>query len=140
MSEEAYAKPVPEPGRDTKPYWEGLNEGRLLLQRCGACGKIRHYPRPVCDACYAMEVEWVEASRRGSVHSWTVAHHPFHPGFKRELPYILAIVDLAEGVRLNAQLRGIEAGAVRIGLPVEVRFERATAGLTLPYVVPAGAG
>src|SRR5678816_4904029 len=92
MPTEAAAKPLPEPTRDSKPYWDGLNEGRLLLQQCAACMRIRHYPRPVCDACYSMEVAWIEASGRGRVHSWTVAHHPFHPGFKEELPYIVAIV------------------------------------------------
>ena len=79
-------KPLPEPTRDSKPYWDGLNEERLLLQQCAACMRIRHYPRPVCDACYSMEVAWIEASGRGRVHSWTVAHHPFHPGFKVVVP------------------------------------------------------
>ena len=54
MPTEAAAKPLPEPTRDSKPYWDGLNEGRLLLQQCAACRRIRHYPRPVCDACYSM--------------------------------------------------------------------------------------
>ena len=135
MPTEAAAKPLPEPTRDSKPYWDGLNEGRLLLQQCAACRKIRHYPRPVCDACYSMEVAWIEASGRGRVHSWTVAHHPFHPGFKEELPYIVAIVDLEEGVRMNAQMRGVTPGEMRIGLPVQVTFERTKEGLTLPAFV-----
>jgi len=135
MSADPYLKPEPEPTRESKPYWDGLNEGRLLLQRCAACGRVRHYPRPVCDACHSMEVEWSQASGRGRVHSWTVAHHAFNPAFKRELPYVLAIVDLEEGVRMNAQLRGVDAAALRIGLPVELRFERVREGLTLPYFV-----
>ena len=135
MSEE-YLKPVPEPGRDTRPYWDALNEGRLVIQRCGQCGKPRHYPRPVCDACYSMDVDWKEASGRGTVHSWTVAHHPFHIGFKRELPYLVVTVDLEEGVRMQAQLRNADETSLRIGLPVEIRFERAKADLTLPYFVP----
>ena len=135
---EAYAKPVPEPGRESKPYWDGLNEGRLLIQKCGECGKLRHYPRALCDHCYSFAVEWVEASGRGTVHSWTVTHHPFHQGFKRELPYILVTVDLAEGVRLQAQLRDLPHDRIKPGMPVSVRFERAKEGLTLPYFVPAG--
>jgi uncharacterized OB-fold protein len=135
MATEAAAKPLPEPTRDSKPYWDGLNEGRLLLQQCAACMKTRHYPRPVCDACYSMEVAWSEASGRGQVHSWTVAHHPFHPGFKEELPYIVAIVDLEEGVRMNAQMRGVTPDEMRIGLPVQVIFERTKDGVTLPAFV-----
>ena len=137
MSGEPGTKPVPEPTRDSKPYWDGLSQGRLLIQTCAACGKLRHYPRPVCDACYSMEVSWTQASGRGRVHSWTVAHHAFHPGFKPELPYILALVDLEEGVRMTAQLRGVTPGEMRIGLPVAVAFERTTRELALPAFVRA---
>jgi uncharacterized OB-fold protein len=137
MSGEPATKPVPEPTRDSKPYWDGLGQGRLLIQTCAACGKLRHYPRPVCDACYSMEVTWTQASGRGCVHSWTVAHHAFHPGFKQELPYILALVDLEEGVRMTAQLRGVTPGEMRIGLPVAVAFERTTGELAVPAFVRA---
>ncbi len=92
-----YAKLTPQPTPDTQPYWDGLNAHRLRLQRCADCGKVRHYPRPVCDACYSMRVEWIDASGRGRVHSWTTTHHAFHPGFKPDLPYTLVTVDLDEG-------------------------------------------
>jgi uncharacterized OB-fold protein len=137
MADDAYTKPLPEPSRDSKPYWDALAEGRLVIQQCAACGTLRHYPRPVCDACYSMDVTWRQACGRGRVHSWTVAHHAFHPGFKGELPYVLATVDLEEGVRMVAQLRGMAPEAMAIGLPVEVTFERAGDGLTLPVFAPA---
>jgi uncharacterized OB-fold protein len=135
MAADADAKPLPAPSHDSKPFWDALKEGRLVTQQCAACGKLRHYPRPVCDACYSMDVTWRQASGRGRVHSWTVAHHPFHPGFKSELPYVLATVDLEEGVRMVAQLRGVALDDIALGLPVEVAFERATEELTLPYFV-----
>ena len=70
---------------------------------------------------------------RGTVHSWTVTHHAFNPGFKAELPYVLVTVDLDEGVRMQAPLRGVGAsGSLKSGLPVALRFERAKDGLTLP--------
>ena len=130
-------KPVPTPSRDTQAWWDGLNEGRLLIQRCGGCGKLRLYPRPMCDACHSLEAGWTEAAGTGTIHSWQVTHHPFNIGFKRELPYAVATVDLAEGVRLQAQLRDIAHDAIRSGLPVKVRFERVKEDLTLPYFVPA---
>jgi hypothetical protein len=129
-------KLVPEPTLHSGPYWEGLNQRKLLLQKCRGCGKIRHYPQPMCPACHSMEVEWVEASGRGTVHSWTIAHHAFHPGVREDLPYTLATVDLEEGVRMNAQLRGVPAEALRIGLPVRVAFATVKEGLTLPYLDP----
>ena len=128
---------MPQPTPDTQPYWDGLNAHVLRLQCCAACGKVRHYPRPVCDACYSMRIVWIDASGRGRVHSWTTTHHAFHPGFKTDLPYTLVTVDLDEGVRMNAQLRNLDPGDLRIGLPVRVAFESATDGLTLPVFVPA---
>ena len=128
----AYDKPVPEPNRDSQPYWDGLAAHRLVLQRCAACRVVRHYPRPVCDRCYALDCDWVEVSGRGSLHSWTVAHHAFHPGFKRELPYTLVTVDLDEGVRMQAPLIDPDSGPLAIGDALEIAYEDVSATLTLP--------
>ncbi|OJW23681.1 MAG: hypothetical protein BGO51_03810 [Rhodospirillales bacterium 69-11] len=106
-----------------------------MLQKCAGCGTIRHYPRPMCPSCHSMDSTWVEASGRGVVHSWTITHHAFHPGVRDDLPYTLATIDLAEGVRMNAQLRGVAPEMLRIGLPVRVKFETVKEGLTLPYLV-----
>jgi uncharacterized OB-fold protein len=85
-----------------------------------------------------MDATWRQVSGRGAVHSWTIAHHPFHPGFKDDLPYVLATVDLEEGVRMIAQLRGVPPEQLAIGLPVEVGFERATDEVTLPVFTRQG--
>jgi uncharacterized OB-fold protein len=127
-----YDKLVPSPTPETQPYWDGLLEHRLRLQSCADCGKVRHYPRPMCDVCWSMNTNWIDASGRGTVHSWTITHYAFHPGFKGDLPYILLTVDLPEGVRMNAQARGIDASALRVGLPVKVAFDPVKADLTLP--------
>jgi len=125
--------PLPNP--NSQPYWDGLRERRLMLQQCGECGTIRHYPRPVCDHCFSMEVEWVEASRRGTVHSWSESHHPFHPSFKADLPTMFVTVDLEEKVRLVGVLRDPEA-TLRVGLPVEIRFEDSPDGaFSMPVLV-----
>ncbi len=135
---ETYDKLVPSPSLDTKPHWDGLNEHKYLLQKCTDCGRVRHYPRPVCDACFSMNVEWVAASGRGRIYSWTITHHPFHPGWKGDLPYILVTADLDEGVRMNAQLRGADASALKIGAEVRIDYELAKEGLTLPVLRLAG--
>jgi uncharacterized OB-fold protein len=64
-----HARLMPQPTPDTQPYWDGLNAHTLRLQRGADCGKVRHYPRPVCDACYSMRIEWIDASGCGRVHS-----------------------------------------------------------------------
>lgn len=130
-------KPVPSPNPDTLPYWQGLKEGRLLVQKCSDCGKLRHYPRPICDACYSSEHRWVELKGEGTIHSWTVTHHPFAPGFKRELPYALVTVDLAEGVRMQAPLRKMDHASIAIGQPVRLIVEPSPSGWTYPAFVPA---
>lgn len=133
METTAYDKPVPQPSYESQPYWDGLREHKLMLQQCAECGQIRHYPRAVCPKCYSMDIKWARASGRGTVHSWTISHHAFQFGFKKELPLILVIVDLEEGVRMNSQLKGASADDLRIGLAVEVIFEDATRELSLPY-------
>ncbi|MFP6709951.1 MAG: OB-fold domain-containing protein [Alphaproteobacteria bacterium] len=136
MSDAAYDKPMPPLNRDSKPYWDSLQEGSMRLQSCAECGKVRHYPRPVCDSCHSFEVEWVHASGKGKVHSWTVSHHPFHPGFIVDLPMTLVTVDLEEGVRMCAQMHGVEPDQMSIDMPVELGYEAATPDLTLPVFRP----
>jgi hypothetical protein len=132
MNAPHYDKPLPDTSPLTQPFWDGLREHRLLLQSCKHCHAVRHYPRPVCDHCYSMDCEWVAGSGRGTIHSWTVNHHPFHFAFKRESPFVTVTVDLEEGVRMQAPLRGADGVALAIGMPVELIYEDMTAELTLP--------
>lgn len=113
-------KPLPPDVPLSRGYWQAAREGRLAVQRCTRCATLRHYPRLLCPACHDSGVEWVELSRRGTVHSWTVSHHAFHPAFKGEIPYALVTVDLQEGVRALGRWSG---GDLRIGQPVIGRFE-----------------
>jgi uncharacterized OB-fold protein len=136
MSTAVPSKPTPEWTPESRPYWEGLSRHVLMLQRCADCGRVRHYPRPMCDACHSLATGWIEASGEATVHSWTVAHHPFHPAFRQELPYVLVTADLPEGARLLAQLRGAGAESLRPGLPLRVDYEDNGEGLTLPVLRP----
>lgn len=131
---DAPVKPSPPPNELSRPHWEAAREGRLVLQCCAACGKLRHYPRLLCDQCYSDAVVWKQASGRGSVHSWTVSHHAFHPGFRDELPYTLVTVDLEEGVR--ALGRWQSEVALSIGLPVEGRYLARAEGVDLVFRPP----
>jgi uncharacterized protein len=117
---DATTKPVPHPTPVSAPYWDGAASGKLMLQRCTACATVRHYPRLYCSQCYSSDVAWIEASKRGTVHSWTVTHHAFHPAFADELPYTLVTVDLEEGVRVLGRYHGTQP--LKLGLPVRLRF------------------
>ena len=136
MSESSWQGPLPEPTLDSQPFWDGLREHRLVLQCCLECHQVRHYPRPVCDRCHSMECDWVEASGRGKVHSWTVSHHPFHPAFKELVPYVLVTVDLDAGVRMQSRLIDAEGVELEIGVLVELAFQEVCEGITLPLFRP----
>lgn len=125
-------KPRPQPAPENEPYWAGMREHRLLVQRCGDCGKRRHYPRPMCDACYSFDYTWEETGRSGTVHSWTVTHHPFHPGFKREVPYVTVTADIGDGIRIQAPLAQADASTLSVGAAVVVEFVDIDESLTLP--------
>jgi uncharacterized OB-fold protein len=116
--------------RDTALFWEGTAAGELRVQRCGACQALRHPPGPMCPRCGATDPSYVLASGRGEIYSYVVHHHPPVPG--RDLPFVVALVELEEGVRVLGELQGVEPERVRIGMPVEVVFDRIDDELTLP--------
>ncbi|MSP77093.1 MAG: hypothetical protein EXR12_13260 [Rhodospirillaceae bacterium] len=128
-------RPLPTPTRESQGYWEGMQAHELRLQYCAACGKVRHYPRPVCPHCFSMESEYRKAPTGGTIHAWTACYHPFNFYFKASAPYIVALVDMDAGVRVNAPLRGIAETGIKIGRRVRLGFETATKEVTLPYFV-----
>ena len=138
-------KPAPVPNELSRPYWEAAAQGRLVLQCCSACAVVRHYPRVLCDVCYSSAVHWQPASGRGTLHSWTVAHHAFHPAFAAEVPYVLVTVDLEEGVRALGRWRGAVPGSgsgsdapvIGIGAPVHGAFEAREGGVDLVFMASA---
>ena len=139
MAETKYIKPLPRIDEESKGYWEACRRHELVLQRCGDCGTLRHYPRALCPSCLSERIEWLRAAGTGHVYTFTVTHQNQAPGFRDALPYVLAYVELDEGVRLLTNIVDCAPDAVRIGMPVEVVFEDATPGITLPKFRPAAA-
>jgi uncharacterized OB-fold protein len=136
MADAKYGKPLPRIDEESKGYWEACQRHELVIQRCAACRTLRHYPRALCPRCLSDAVEWVRASGRGTVYTFTVTHQNQAPGFRDALPYVLAYVELDEGVRLLTNIVDCAPEAVRIGMPVEVVFEDATPAVTLPKFKP----
>ena len=129
-------KPLPRIDEESRGYWEALARHELYFQRCRDCGTKRFYPRAVCPVCLSSATEWVRASGRGTVYSFTVTYQNQAAGFREELPYVLAVVELAEGPRLMTNVVGCAPEAVRIGMAVEVVFEDVTAEITLAKFRP----
>lgn len=123
--------PLPVPDEDSAPFWEYCREGELRAQRCTACGRLRHPPRPVCPQCGSTAVEWQLLSGRGRVFTYAVSHQAIHPALEGRVPFTTLVVELDEGLRFTSNL--VEGSpAIEIGTPVEVVFEPQNDEITLP--------
>jgi uncharacterized OB-fold protein len=129
-------KPLPAANEDTAPYWEAARGGELRVQRCLDCRHLRFPPTLLCPRCLGERAEWERLSGRGTVFSFIVIHRPQHPAFFADAPYNVAIVELAEGVRTHTNIVGCANDEIRIGMPVEVVFERVNDEVTLPKFQP----
>lgn len=120
----------------TRAFWTGGERGELRILRCGACRTWLHPPGPVCPACLGTDLTPEATSGRGVVHTYTVNHQPWYPGF--DPPYVVAIVALPEqdGLRLTTNIVDCAPGDVRIGMPVRVTFDRYD-DVWLPMFAPA---
>jgi uncharacterized OB-fold protein len=123
--------PHPVPDGDSRPYWEGVTAGELRIQRCQDCVRAVFYPRALCPHCSSTHLTWERASGHGTIYSYTVVHQAYGP-FAGQVPFVVALIDLEEGVRLLSRIAGARE-SVQIGAPVHVVFERVDDELTLPY-------
>lgn len=130
-------KPVPEVTAELAPFFAACREGRLVVQRCRGCGERRFPPREICSHCLGGDADWVASSGKGTIVSYNVMHQVYHPGFAAEVPYAVVLVGLEDGGRLISNLVDCPLERVRIGMPVEVRFEKRSADVTLPQFAPA---
>jgi hypothetical protein len=127
-------KPVP--GAGTAPYWEGIRNGELRLQRCGACGAVVFYPRAACPRCLGSPLRGFTSAGTGHVYSYTVAHCALRE-FSGQAPFTVALVDLDEGVRMMARIVDADPGSIRIGMPVRMTVMKA-GDATVPCFRPDG--
>lgn len=116
---------------DSRPFWEGVNDHKLMIQWCADCKKHIFYPRIHCPHCFSENVSWVEASGQGRIHSYTVVHRA-GPPFKEQTPYVVAIVELNEGVKMMSRIIG-DREKISIDKPVSVVYEKIDDEVTLPY-------
>ena len=128
-------RPRPAVNRDNAFFFDGAKEGKLLIQRCSACGSLRHPPGPMCPQCRSTDWDTVEASGRGTVYSFVVNHYPQVPAF--DYPLSVGLIELEEGTRLVANIIGVEPDDIRVGMPVKVEWVDHDPDLSLPAFRPA---
>ncbi|MDB5448372.1 MAG: hypothetical protein JWQ97_3689, partial [Phenylobacterium sp.] len=118
-------------------YWESCARGVLSIQQCPHCQTFRHLPRPTCPNCQSFDYVWTPVSGKGTVYSYTIAHHPVHPALAETVPYNVIVVTLDDvPVKLVSNLVGVANEDVKIGMPVEVVFEEPRPGIVLPRFRP----
>ena len=130
-------KPLPKINADTRAFWEGCREHELRIQKCVDCRHLRWPPAFLCPHCLSQRTNWVTASGRGSVYSYTVYHAAFDPAFREDLPYVVALVALEEGPHLLTNIVGCDPSAVSCEMAVEVVWDDVTETVSLPKFRPA---
>ncbi len=130
-------RPVPVPDAASAPFFEGARAGRLMLMRCLDCGAWRYPARDRCDRCWSDRTGWEQASGRGTVYTFGIMHHVYHPAYAALIPYNVVVVELEEGVRMTSAIVGCADDAIHVGMPVTVTFEQRSETVWLPIFRPA---
>ncbi|MGO9603284.1 MAG: Zn-ribbon domain-containing OB-fold protein [Candidatus Binataceae bacterium] len=137
QKEKKYAKPLPHLDEENRPWWEALKRHELYVQKCRECGDLRYHPRAQCTNCLSPRTEWIRCSGRGTVYTFTTTFQNQAAGFRESLPYIMAWVELDEGLKMLTNLVECRSEDVKIGMPVEVVYEDVTPEVTLAKFRPA---
>lgn len=132
MSDTRATRFEPPASEVTQPFWDATRDERLLVQRCVPCDQPIFYPREVCPSCLGTDLTWVEASGAGTIYAVSVQHQPANPMMAGRVPYVVALVDLPEGIRMMTNVVGCEPDDATIGSPVTVCWEPLTDGRNLP--------
>jgi len=129
-------KPVPIVNPWARPFWDAAREESLVIQRCKDCDKYIFYPRIACPHCFSDNLEWVEASGKGTIYSFTVVENNAPSAFIGEMPYVVAIIKLEEGVQMLSNVVECDLDELHCEMPVEVTFEKLSDEFTLPKFRP----
>ena len=132
-----YAKPLPHIDEESRPWWEAVQRHELYIQKCRDCGDLRFHPRALCTNCLSSNTEWVKCRGSGHIYTFTVTNQNQASGFRDSLPYVLAWVQLDEGVKLMTNIVDCPPEQVKIDMPVEAVFDDVTPEVALVKFRPA---
>jgi len=126
------SKPVPAITPEMREFFDGARAGRLMVQKCDSCGRLRFPAHELCSKCNSTASRWVPVSGRGEVFSFNIMHQVYHPGFAAEVPYAVVVVELEEGCKFVSNLLGVKPHEIKCGMPVEVTFEKLSDDVSIP--------
>jgi uncharacterized OB-fold protein len=124
-------QPLPQPTQDNAAFYEAAAKGELRFQKCSACGRFRHYPRPLCPQCLSTDFAWELSSGRGTVYTWTIVRGPTLPAFEDKLPYNIVDVLMDEGVHFVSEVLDCPPEEIHAGMPVHAVFVPVSEDITL---------
>jgi uncharacterized OB-fold protein len=130
------SKPIPTIAPNMTEFYEGARQGRLIIQKCDQCGTLRFPATELCSNCLSTRSRWAPVSGRGEIYSFNIMHQVYHPGFAAEVPYAVVVVQLEEGCKFISNLVGVKPHDIKIGMPVEVTFEKLSEDVTIPKFRP----
>ena len=133
---DAISRPLPRPTDQSASFWTATTDHRFELQRCRSCAEAIFYPRVNCPACGSTDLGSEDASGQGTIYTYTVARRPTHRAFADSGPYVIAIVELAEGPHVTTNIVECDPDEVAVGMPVEVVFADEVDGVALPLFRP----
>jgi uncharacterized protein len=121
---------------ETRPFWDAAKAGQLMIAKCGGCGKVHYYPRPMCPHCWSEDVSLTPASGKGTLYTWSTVFMNDLPPFKEMLPYVAAQVDLEEGVRVTTNIIDCDPKDLAIGMPVTLAFRELNDAISVAVFCP----
>ena len=127
---------APQIDASTQEFWDAARRGVLRIKHCNACGANHYYPRPFCPKCWSTDVNWFDAAGTGTLYTYSVVHSNDLPAFRDRVPYVVAIVDLDEGPRMETNIVDCPLDELRVGMRVTVAFED-EGDIVLPRFRPA---
>jgi uncharacterized protein len=133
----SYRKPLPHIDEESRPWWEAAQRHELYVQKCRDCGDLRFHPRTLCTACMSSRTEWVRCKGTGKIYTFTVTYQNQASGFRDSLPYVMAWVEVDEGLKMLTNIVDCPPEQVKIGMPVEAVFDDVTPEVTLVNFRPA---
>lgn len=133
---EKYIKPLPEVLPEFEEYWKAARRHELVFQKCSSCGQEIYFPRIICHRCLSGDLEWFSSTGQGIVYSFTIIHQASHESFAQDVPYVYAIIELREGIRMISNIININPLLVKIGMEVKVVFEDVTNEIGIPRFEP----
>ncbi len=122
---------------ENEPFWTAVDERKLLIGSCSACGLYHYYPRPHCPHCWSDDVEWVEAAGGATLYTWTVIYQNDLPPWPQRVPYVAAVVELEEGPKMMTHLVECDESELSVGMALTLDFEDLDDELTIAVFKPA---